>query len=297
MKENTMEIPRYPEARELTLSDKPLLDQLFLALQPRISECTFANLFLFREVHQYRLTQVEGATVVLGRGYDGSSYFLPPLSGDLARALGVLWGEGLVLYGADDPFLERFVPASGYQVLEDRDNADYLHLREELATLPGSVYHKKKNRVNYFALRHHYSVELLEQRHLEQAQAVLNDWLKVRLAQGAGGVAGEVAGAGEALRLHRELGLSGVVVLVDGVVRGFSLGERLNANTSVCHFEKGDLYLDGLYQLLNREFCRLLFTDCAYVNREQDLGEPSLRQAKLSYHPLELVRKYRVRRG
>jgi hypothetical protein len=30
------------------------------------------------------------------------------------------------------------------------------------------------------------------------------------------------------------------------------------------------------------------------VNREQDLGEPNLRESKLSYHPAELVKKFRV---
>jgi hypothetical protein len=54
--------------------------------------------------------------------------------------------------------------------------------------------------------------------------------------------------------------------------------------------------MEGLSQLVNREFCRLLFCDCYYVNREQDLGEPGLRSAKLSYHPVELVKKFRVQR-
>jgi hypothetical protein len=54
--------------------------------------------------------------------------------------------------------------------------------------------------------------------------------------------------------------------------------------------------MEELSQLVNREFARLLFTDCRYVNREQDLGEPGLRNAKLSYHPVELVKKYRLHR-
>jgi uncharacterized protein len=292
-----MEIPRYPGSRGILLEDKPLLDRLFLELQPRISELTFANLYLFRVVHDYRLTLVGDALVALARGWDGSSYFLPPFSGDVGAATHELLAGGLTLYGADETFLTQFLPAErGVEVVTDRDNFDYLHLREEMAELSGKNYHKKKNRVNYFMVRHRYVVVNYEPRHLEGALAVLEEWRRVRLAIGPSSLGGEVEGAAEALRLCVELGLSGVVLLVEGEVKGFALGERLNQSTAVCHFEKADLFMEGLYQLLDREFCRLLFTDCRYVNREQDLGELSLRQAKLSYHPVELVRKYRVRR-
>jgi uncharacterized protein len=291
-----MEIPHYPESRAILLGDKPLLDRLFLELQPRISELTFANLYLFRVVHDYRLTWVGDALVALAQGWDGAPYFLPPFCGDTGAATLELLAGGLTLYGADDAFLARYLPArETLEVVPDRDNFDYLHLREEMAQLTGKNYHKKKNRVNYFIVRHRYVVEPYEAKHLEGALALLEEWRRVRVAMGPSSLGGEVDGAAEALRLCDELGLSGVVLLVEGKVLGFALGERLNESTSVCHFEKGDLFMEGLYQLLDREFCRLLFTDCRYVNREQDLGELSLRQAKLSYHPVELVQKYRVR--
>jgi uncharacterized protein len=292
-----MDIPHYPGSRGILLEDKPLLDRLFLELQPRISELTFANLYLFRVVHDYRLTMVGDALVALARGWDGSSYFLPPFSGEVGAATGELLAAGLTLYGADDGLLPRFLPEqAGFEVVADRDNFDYLHLREELAQLGGKNYHKKKNRVNYFLVRHRYTVEPYEPGHLEGALALLEEWRRVRVAMGPSSLEGEVEGAAEALRLCGELGLSGIVLLVEGEVKGFALGERLNQTTAVCHFERGDLFMEGLYQLLDREFARLLFTDCQYLNREQDLGELSLRQAKLSYHPVELVRKYRVRR-
>jgi uncharacterized protein len=291
-----MDIPRYPDSRPLALEDKPLLDRLLWELQPRISELAFANLYLFRLVHDYRLCWFSDALVVLGKGWDGHPYFLPPLCGDVAGACRELLAIGRTLYGADDRFLERHFPElDQLELTEDRDNFDYLHVREEMAELAGKNYHKKKNRVNYFMLRHRFQVELYEERHLEGALAVLEEWQRVRQAMGPSSLDGEVGGAAEGFRLYRELGLSGVVVLVDGVVKGVALGERLSESTAVIHFEKADLFFEGLYQLLDREFCRLLFTECQYVNREQDLGELSLRQAKLSYHPVELLRKYRVR--
>lgn len=290
-----MDIPHHPQSRAIALEDKPLLDRLFQKLQPRISEFTFANLYLFRKAHDYRLTRVGDAVLALGRGYDGSSYFLPPFCGDVGRATLLLLDQDLTLYGADDRFLERHIRAP-FEAVPDRNNFDYLHLKEDMALLSGKPYHKKKNRVNYFLLRHRHQVEFFDAGHVEGALALLDEWRRVRLEMASGSIEGEVEGAREALTLHRELGLSGVVVKVEGVVKGFALGERLNDETAVCHFEKGDLFLEGLYQLLDREFSRLLFRECRYLNREQDLGELSLREAKLSYHPVELVAKYRVRK-
>jgi hypothetical protein len=91
------------------------------------------------------------------------------------------------------------------------------------------------------------------------------------------------------------LGLEGVVVTVMGIVKAFAVGERLNSETAVCHFEKADPFMEGLSQLVNREFSVRLFEECRYINREQDLGEPGLRNAKLSYRPLELIKKFRAR--
>jgi hypothetical protein len=109
-------------------------------------------------------------------------------------------------------------------------------------------------------------------------------------------VALEAAANAEALRMAAPLGLQGVVALVEGRIKAFALGERLNSDTSVCHFEKADPFMEGLYQLIDREFNRLLFTECTHVNREQDLGIVKLRESKLSYHPLEMIEKFRVRR-
>lgn len=291
-----MEIPQYPQSREILIEDGEFLVTLFGELQPRVSELTFANLFLFRKVHEYRLVRLRDAVAVMGKGYDGSCYFLPPLSGDIAAATLELIDNGHTLYGADDRFIERFLNSGEFQVVEDRDNFDYLHLKEEMASLSGKALHRKKNRANYFTVRHRFSVELFDSsRHLEGALALLEEWRRVRSAMG-GSVEGEVAAAAEALRLQRELRLAGIVVLVEGEVKGFALGEKLNRDTAVCHFEKADLFLEGLYQVVDREFCRLLFPECRFLNREQDLGVELLRQSKLSYRPVELVRKYRVRR-
>jgi len=291
-----MEIPRYPDSRPLHLEDKVLLDNIFAGMQPRISEFTFANLYLFRLAHDYRLTMAGNALVILARGYGGESYFLLPLTGGAEEALSRLLDDGLTLYGADAPFIGKYLQGKEVEIIPDRDSFDYLYSRSEMAELPGNRFHKKKNRISYFAGRHAYSIEQYGESHLKGCLDLLDEWRRVREEIENDSVVLEADANAEALRMAGPLGLDGVVAIVDEKIKAFAIGERLNNDTSVCHFEKADPFLEGLYQLIDREFNRLLYTECTYVNKEQDLGVANLRVAKLSYHPVELVEKYRVRR-
>ena len=62
----------------------------------------------------------------------------------------------------------------------------------------------------------------------------------------------------------------------------------------VIHYEKGCPDYKGVYQAINQMFLANSARDFKYVNREQDLGEKNLRKAKLSYNPVDFLRKYRV---
>lgn len=289
-----MKIPLYPDSRALEIADKKLLDRIFAEIQPQISELTFAGLYLFRIAHDYRLTMIGDAVTVLGKGYDGSRYCLPPLSGNIENALKMLFDDNWIIYGADERFTKKYFSAGNISVSEDRDSFDYLYLRQELALLPGNRFHKKNNRINYFTNRHHYKLFEYSYQYLSACQELLDRWLMAIRDRTNPSLVLEVSATSEALRNFSELGLNGIVITVDGIVEAFAIGEKLNSDTAVCHFEKADPFKEGLSQLVNREFARQLFNDCRYINREQDLGDAGLRNSKLSYHPVELIKKYRA---
>ena len=97
-----------------------------------------------------------------------------------------------------------------------------------------------------------------------------------------------------ALDHREEMGLVGGVTLVKGQVAAYCLGEPLNSDTFVVHFEKTEPGRDGLAQVINRDYCRNALGEFAFVNREQDLGDEGLRQAKESYYPEFLAEKFRI---
>ena len=63
------------------------------------------------------------------------------------------------------------------------------------------------------------------------------------------------------------------------------------------HIEKADRNLNGLYEMINMSFSKDMketYPSLAYINREEDAGDPGLRKAKESYHPVMLLNKYNV---
>jgi len=88
--------------------------------------------------------------------------------------------------------------------------------------------------------------------------------------------------------------LTGGTIRVAGKVVAYTVGESLNKNTIVIHFEKGDTRFKGIYQTINKHFLAAQEDRFELVNREQDLGDEGLRKAKLSYNPVQFMQKYDV---
>jgi len=177
----------------------------------------------------------------------------------------------------------------GYIVKEDRDNFDYLYNREDLATLNGRAYHKKRNLVNGFVSTYSCEQRPLTSARVPDAIAVLDQW------KAAKGIEGDYVAAREALELFDVLGLRGAVYYIEDKPVGWCLGERLaKGRMFAIHFEKAIDTYKGIYQFINQAFAQSLPKQYLYINREQDLGDEGLRQAKMTYHPVGFVKKYMV---
>src|SRR3990167_88789 len=71
-------IPDYPEFSKLTIELRKELHPLFQNLQNGISEFTFANLYLFRDVHKYQIAKLKnGLFLIIGDDKRDSFFMLP----------------------------------------------------------------------------------------------------------------------------------------------------------------------------------------------------------------------------
>lgn len=176
----------------------------------------------------------------------------------------------------------------------DRDHCDYVYLTEELIHLEGNKFHGKRNHINKFKKHHTYDYTTLTPDLIDACLSLESEWCNLKHCELFPGLLGEERAIYQALHNMEKLDFKGGVIQIDGAVEAFALGEQLNPHTAVIHIEKANPAFDGLYQLINQEFCAHEWKGMTYINREQDLGDEGLRKAKLSYHPHHLVNKYTV---
>ena len=86
--------------------------------------------------------------------------------------------------------------------------------------------------------------------------------------------------------------VSGGALRADGKIIAFSIGDMLNDEIFLVHFEKAYAEIQGAYPMINQQFVLHNCMGHKYVDREEDAGVEGLRKAKLSYDPLRLVDKY-----
>ena len=86
-------------------------------------------------------------------------------------------------------------------------------------------------------------------------------------------------------------GLIGGALYAGEEMAAFAVGEPLDDQTIVVHFEKGRPEYRGVYQAINFCFAKYAAKNFVFINREQDADEEGLRQAKESYMPSGYLKK------
>jgi hypothetical protein len=98
------------------------------------------------------------------------------------------------------------------------------------------------------------------------------------------------------LRHFDEFGQQGLLISVDGRPVAFSIYEKISPTTVAVHFERALRSYKGLYQVINWETAKVVAAQgFAFINREEDLGDSGLRDAKMSYHPAEIIAAYELK--
>lgn len=177
------------------------------------------------------------------------------------------------------------------------DWSDYIYDALALSTLAGKHFNKKRNHVNRFEVDNPgWRVEPIDHANIGQVRLAYTAWLE-RQAMEMASATEESVQTLNVIDHYTLYGFEGLVLRnKTGCIVAFSMGEVIG-DTLYTHIEKMDHEVAGAGEMINREFARYItarYPQVRYINREEDAGDPGLRQAKLSYHPAIILNKYDI---
>lgn len=290
---NNSSIPQYPLFSPISMEMKEDIDSLLLKLPDGLSEFTFLNLYLFRKIYSYTLSKYKDMLIIKG-SYKNIPFFITPCYVVEQEIIRKELNEGLKWSHISSSFLEqnnKTLPKD-LKIEEDRDNFDYVYLRESLAKLEGKELHKKKTHINKFEKTYtNIEIKELTKNNIMEAFQVLEEW---KIGQKS---IADYNEAKEALTLLSDgFSLKGILLYVEKKPIAWTLAEVLEEKkTAIVLFEKALSSCKGSFQYVNYAFASSLDEKIEYINREQDLGDEGLRQAKMTYRPIKFIKKYMVK--
>lgn len=194
----------------------------------------------------------------------------------------------------------------GYSLKFNRDYSEYLYNPDDLIYLKGKKFHPKRNFIN--GVNYPYEFRSYEPSdraeldklfykwnvlHVDGAENLTDDEIKQKIAKG-----GEQQVIDAVLDDLNAFNLFADVLITDGKIIGFAVGEILPNGIGAIYFEKGDIDYKGIYPLLDNAFCKKHFDGgvVKYINKQEDMGVEGLRKSKLSYNPVKFAERYNAKK-
>jgi hypothetical protein len=291
----------------VTLEDRAVVESYYDTIPYLSCDYSFSNLIGWAHLYRTELAQHKGYLIIRfwNEQFTRHAYLMPvgpddpallrDVLEDMEKDQDALEGKDLTIMGATPEAVRRIDAAEPDQMtdLPDRDYAEYIYLREKLATLSGKKLQSKRNHCNRFErLYPDWRYEPITKDSIEECLAVEEQWY--RDSDPAEGADEERRMIDFALTHMTEIGMTGGLIRVEGKVVAFTLGMPQSARCFDINVEKADVAYDGAFTMINREFARRIPEQYTYVNREEDMGLPGLRRAKLSYKPEILLEEHTV---
>lgn len=300
---------------KITIENRALLEEYLNGFDYKTSGLSFSALYMWRDINCFCWQEIGDYLCIAGISHleleDGiiEPFLFPPLT-----KTGEYQPDKLreTIYKAKEIFEKQnqkmtirllpfhmidFIKAAcpgELSYVEDRPNYDYVYRTQDLIELKGRDYHAKKNHLNYFHKNYEYEYIPLTSDMAEDAMRFIDEFNQrkdvpeheMQLLKM------EEQAMADVFNNLDQVGYLAGAITIDGKIEALSVGGYLNKNTVTVHVEKANTNFRGLYQAINNEFCKHVASSVKLINREEDMGIPNLRKAKLSYKPVKLVEKH-----
>ena len=290
--------------KPVTIDDKEVIQFFFNKVAFGNCDFSFSNIFSWR--FAYNTTFAVKDDFLFFRFQpvgELPGYLFPVGDGNLAVAIELLLQDAnerateLCLYSFTQKMFDLFEAAMPGRFLyeKDRDWFEYIYSSNDLISLVGKKYQPKRNHINKFKRSYQWEYLPITREIIPDCIKLYQHWCADNGGCNNESLIAEGIATRNAFDNFEKLGLIGGALRINGEIVAYSYGQPLTNKTFGVHAEKCLHEIDGGFAMINREFAEHNCAAYTYINREEDLGIESLRQAKLSYHPTILLEKGMVK--
>lgn len=295
------------EFREIEIEDKPIIEETLSKVRTMSCEYVFGNYYIWKKMNDSKIAFLDGDYIIFFENYYSlgkKGFLFPTDAADTERIISAVLEYCSaneiepVFFDVSKDDVEKIKELflDKCEITEQREHFDYIYSVEDLAALPGRKFHGKRNHLARFK-ENNWSFELITRENIEDCIAMNGEWCRKNDCRRDEILKQECCAVKLALKNFFELDFFGGLIRVDGKVAAYTVAERLNGDTAAVHIEKAFSEIQGAYTAINQQFAEQIAqkNGYKYLNREEDVGVEGLRRAKLSYNPVELHEKYKVR--
>lgn len=300
-------IPKFPQFKPLEISDQAEVESYTNKYLP-YSDFDFETMWCWDTEASARISNLNGNLVLLTQDIHSSDIVCSYLGHHrLANTLSQLF-EFLDETGILKPRLSLVPELSleglnfnKYYIEFDLNSCDYVYDIDQLAGYAGNQYLQKRGRTNNF-IRNYPNVEvkvlnLNDKQIRSEILGLNNSWVKNKTKHHTDSSMDKEEQAIQKFLDANFKDTYCIGIYHESGLIGFAIFTFHNHDYVVNHFFKADISYKGVNEFLMRECASLLKArNCKFLNFQEDMGLPGLRQAKLTYRPITFLRKYFVNR-
>lgn len=296
-------IPIFPDFKKIEINDKKIIDK-FTSHFPPYNDFEFVSLWTYNIGNKNSFSILNDNLVIKIHDFITGEYFYSTIGNTKIQQT-----IKLLLQKSEEDGLKpqlHLIPETVVKELkgsenefiikEDLDSFDYILSINELADLEGSRHANKRHHISKFKRTYQAHTLQTMDLHNKNIQQEIKDlfilWEKQKGKERKETII-ELTAIERLFDLISKMSIHCLGVYSQEKLVGFSTFHLVQDNYALLSFIKGDTTHRWIYEYLNHEIAKYLKTlGCVYLNYEQDLGIPTLRESKRRYHPIFYLKKY-----
>ncbi|KKK46175.1 hypothetical protein LCGC14_1115140 [marine sediment metagenome] len=168
--------------KPIELKDRKLFEGYFKKFPTEISEFSFTNLFIWSEYYSYLYLEYNNHLVIYSReffkkwkkfisGKEDTVFFLPPIGPNPVKIILDIFKnlKDIEFHRVPEPLITNIkklidLKALNVEILEDRNNWDYVYQKDDLINLPGNKFRQKRRWLNKFLEQYDYDFQVITEK-------------------------------------------------------------------------------------------------------------------------------------